>query len=651
MIRRIALIIGFIATSAASQTPDRALSQAFDAMKSKDWSLAVTLGAKDGDLGRDIILWHFLRSGRGPYEATIDFLNRNPDWPGLPYLMRRSEKNFAQAPSNAVLAFFDENLPQTAQGSLIYARALEQSNQANKAKLILQNAWLNFSMDTETFDAIVSEFGSYVTPLSKERLEMVLWKDWDRDTERMLPLVGADLQALAKARIAVRHKSDAADTLLDAVPDALKTHPLIVHARYEFRTRAWRLDEAAEMIIPASQSAVSLGNPEAWATSRKHLARNLLRDGKAGRAYQIAANHFLSEGDDYAELEWLAGYMALTRLNKASDAVQHFERFLFAVDTPISLGRGYYWLGRAYKANGQTDKAQQAFELGADHQTSFYGLLAAEEIGAAIDPSFADRSELPDWRTASFVESSVFRSAILLFAAEQHSLAERFMTHLAETLTDTEILQLADFLEEANKPHVLVMVGKRAASQGRTFARPYFALHPMIDIKWPVKPELSLAISRRESEFDPRVVSPVGAKGLMQLMPKTAEEMAGDLGVPYLEDRLTEDWEYNAALGTTYLAELGTRFNGNPVLMSVAYNAGPSRAEKWSTLYGDPRSSDVDILDWIELIPFEETRNYVMRVTESLPVYRARLGQTALPIPFSQELRGSGLLPLSPQGE
>lgn len=649
MIRKIALLIGLFATSAWGQSNERALSSAFDAMKSKDWSLAVTLGASDGALGKDIILWHFLRSGEGPYEVTIDFLKRNPDWPGLPYLIKRSEKTFATAPIKATVAFFDEHLPQTAQGALIYARALNASQQSSKANLIAQNAWLSFSMNQETFDGFIADFGAALKDLHQNRLSMVLWKDWDADTKMIAPRVSQEFQALATARMALRNKQeDGLNALINAVPPKLQTHPLLVHARYEWRTRAWRLDDAAELIIPASTSPVSLGNPDAWSGTRSNLARDLLREGKVSAAYEIASNHHLNRGDDYAELEWLAGFMALKKLNKPVLAQSHFERFLKGVDTPISLGRGFYWLGKAYQAQGETAKATQAFVNGAEHQTSFYGLLAAEEIGAPIDPAFSDRSELPDWRGAEFTKSSVFKAAILLFAADQPALGERFLTHLAETLTDNEILQMADFLEEFEKPHVLVMLGKRAASQGRNIPRPYFALHPLTSVKWPVKTELALAISRRESEFDPMVVSPVGAKGLMQLMPKTAEEMAGDLGVPFDEPRLTQDWQYNAALGTTYLAELGARFQGNPVLISIAYNAGPSRADKWSELYGDPRSPNVDLIEWIEMIPFQETRNYVMRVTESLPVYRARLGQTALPVPFSKELRGSGLLPLSP---
>ena len=221
-------------------------------------------------------------------------------------------------------------------------------------------------------------------------------------------------------------------------------------------------------------------------------------------------------------------------------------------------------------------------------------------------------------------------------------LAERFINHLAETLEDHEILQMTDFLEEFQKSHVLVTLGKRKASQGKSFPRPYFPTHPIINEGYSTPNQLSLAIARRESEFDPNLTSPVGALGLMQIMPRTAQEMAKKIGVPYDKKRMLSDWKYNALLGTTYLTELSERFNANPILVSIAYNAGPTRAENWSAILGDPRNTEVDIIDWIEMIPFAETRNYVMRTTESIPIYRARLGLDPLPVPFSDFLRGSG---------
>ena len=651
MLRVLITILSLNATLAVAQDGLQPLANAFVHMKTENWTEAERVAIKDGQAALDVVLWTKLRAGDGTPREVLDFLSRNKDWPGLPYLRKRSEPVFETAETAQILAFFGDSLPQTAQGALIYARALTRNGQTSKAELMIQNAWVDFSMDQKTQDVFVSQFGGVIKPLHETRLINLLWRDDHAGARAMVPLVSADLTALVQARIALRKKEGDVNALIDAVPAKLRDHPVLAHARFEWRMTSDFRESGISFLRERSKSAVLLGKPQAWVTYRERIIRDMLYDGQGKQAYEFAKNHHLTDGDDFAVLEWLAGYIALKYRNDAKAAIGHFDRFLKAVETPISLGRGYYWMGRAYDTLGQKDQAKAAYIKGAEHQTSYYGILAAEQAGIGFGPEFFEWSELPDWRTASFVNTSVFKAAILLLSADQLSLGERFLTHLAETMDDQEILQLTDFLEEAQRSHVLVMVGKRAANYGRNFPRPYFALHAMIGMPSRVPIELSLSIARRESEFDQSVVSPVGALGLMQVMPKTGAEMAGDIGIAFDQSRMTTDWRYNVELGNTYLTELGERFGGNPVLMSLAYNAGPSRAERWMERLGDPRKSGVDIIDWVEMIPFDETRNYVMRVTESLPIYRARLGKDPLPEPFSKMLQGSSLLPFPPQGE
>lgn len=651
MLRVLITILSLSATLAVAQDGPRPLANAFVHMKTENWTEAERVAIKDGQAALDVVLWTKLRAGDGTPREVLDFLSRNKDWPGLPYLRKRSEPVFETAETAQILAFFGDSLPQTAQGALIYARALTRNGQTSKAELMIQNAWVDFSMDQKTQDVFVSQFGGVIKPLHETRLINLLWRDDHAGARAMVPLVSADLAALLQARIALRKKEGDVNALIDAVPAKLRDHPVLAHARFEWRMTSDFRESGISFLRERSKSAVLLGKPQAWVTYRERIIRDMLYDGQGKQAYEFAKNHHLTDGDDFAVLEWLAGYIALKYRDDAKAAIGHFDRFLKAVETPISLGRGYYWMGRAYDTLGQKDQAKAAYIKGAEHQTSYYGILAAEQAGIGFGPEFFEWSELPDWRAASFVNTSVFKAAILLLSADQLSLGERFLTHLAETMDDQEILQLTDFLEEAQRSHVLVMVGKRAANYGRNFPRPYFALHAMIGMPSRVPIELSLSIARRESEFDQSVVSPVGALGLMQVMPKTGAEMAGDIGIAFDQSRMTTDWRYNVELGNTYLTELGERFGGNPVLMSLAYNAGPSRAERWMERLGDPRKSGVDIIDWVEMIPFDETRNYVMRVTESLPIYRARLGKDPLPEPFSKMLQGSSLLPFPPQGE
>ncbi|MEC7668464.1 MAG: lytic transglycosylase domain-containing protein, partial [Pseudomonadota bacterium] len=349
--------------------------------------------------------------------------------------------------------------------------------------------------------------------------------------------------------------------------------------RFAWRLAKRRTADAVELLLERSTSAESLKEPWAWGNPRRDLTREAMRDGRHQEAYKIASTHFLTEGSDFAELEWLSGYIALRFLKEPKKAVEHFRNQLLAVDTPISLGRAGYWIGRAEEAAGNVQAAQQAYEFGGAYQTSFYGLLAAEKAGMDVDPRLAGNEEFPDWKDAEWLKSSVYQAAVLLLASDELDLGERFLTHLAESLDRTQIGQMGRMLADFERPHVQVMLGKRAAQVGMEMHASYYALHPLIDRNFPIPTEMVLAIARRESEFDPKVISHAGARGLMQLMPRTAEAVSGWLGKDYELSRLTSDPEYNAELGSAYLAKLAEDFNGNVVMMSAGYNAGPSRPE------------------------------------------------------------------------
>ena len=367
----------------------------------------------------------------------------------------------------------------------------------------------------------------------------------------------------------------------------------------------------------------------------------------------MASKHFLTEGSHFADLEWLAGYIALRFLDKPNDAYQHFLNHDNAVQSPISMGRAGYWQGRALEAMGDPEGASVAYAEGAKYQTSFYGLLAAEKASLPFDPKLSGARPAQDWRSSPLVSAPLFEAGMLLQASGEVTIAERFWTHLTEQLMPEDIALLGQAAIDMDQPHLAVMIGKRAAQRGLEVAAPYYPLHTLIEMDLPMAPEMTLAIARRESEFDPVVQSGVGARGLMQVMPATARDVAQDLGLLELHttDRLTADPDYNARLGAKYLSQMAGRFGGNVVMVSAAYNAGPSRPPRWMEEYGDPRTGDIDIVDWIEMVPFRETQNYIMRVTESLPIYRARLGKDPLPIPFSQELIGSTLKAFAPKGE
>lgn len=630
----------------------QALARALAAMQRGDWNAALELAGARGSVSRDIIVWHWLRGGYGSAGDVEVFLARRPDWPGLDWLRRKSEIAFAEEPPERILAFYDGQLPQTPEGVLQRAGALLAQGKTGDAHAELVLAWHTMPMGEGLQRIFLERHGDLLAPYHAARLSRMIWDGHLVSARQMLGLVDEGARALARARIALLDLEPGVDGLIARVPEALRDDPGLAHARFVWRDRKGRDDDAIALLLERSASPETLGLPDKWAGRRRNLARQEMRRGYPERAYQIAAFHHTTPeaGYDYADLEWIAGYVALTKLNDPATAARHFERFDAAVETPISKGRAGYWLGRAYAAMGDADRAYDAFAMGAEHQSSFYGLLAAEQIGRPFDPDLANPAPPPPWREAGFMRSSVLEAGLLLLQAGDLNLAERFLTHLVESLDPVAARQLGAMVLEMGQPHLAVMIAKRAAQDGVVIPEAYYPLHPLAEADLPMAREMTLAIARRESEFDPGVISGAGARGLMQVMPATAKLVADRLGIlsGHSTDRLLTDWAYNARLGAHYLAGLAGDFNGNVVMMAAGYNAGPGRPIRWMEEYGDPRAGLIDIIDWIEHIPFDETRNYVMRVTESLPVYRARLGLPPLPIPFSHELAGSTLAMFAP---
>nr|WP_245824672.1 lytic transglycosylase domain-containing protein [Pseudoruegeria aquimaris] len=633
-----------MAPAAGAQQPSEAriLSNAFDAMRQGDWEEATRRARAGPEVVEDLVEWHRLRSGRGEMGDYLAFLQNNADWPGLPLLRERGEDSIPRgADPRRVLAFFEGAEPRTGVGALRLAEAHAALGQKGEAEAVLVLAWRTLDLTREEREAFQQRHGRLIAPHDEARLDMLLWRGERVQAEAMLPFVSEGWKALAAARIGLRQQVPGVDALIEKVPSSLADDPGLAYERFNWRARKGRNEDAIALLLERSTSAQALGEPGRWAGWRRALARSEMRAGRAQTAYRIASRHFLTEGSAYADLEWLSGYLALRYLDDPRLALEHFSRFRAAVSSPISLGRAGYWQGRALEAMGNAEGAREAYAFGATYQSSFYGQLAAEAAGLPMDPALVGAEVFPDWREAAFMDSEVLHAALILHKAGELSLARRFLVHLAETQDRTGLGQLGDLAFALNEPHIALMIAKQAASRGLVIDKAYYPLHELVDGPIPVPPELALAIARRESEFNPEVVSPVGARGLMQLMPGTAQDMAREVGVSYSPGRLLSDWAYNAKLGTAYLKELIDEFGENYILVSVAYNAGPSRARRWIEERGDPRSAGVDIVDWIEHIPFTETRNYVMRVTEALPIYRARMsGQVGRPR-LAEELNGS----------
>lgn len=629
---------GFASAQVVSEAAVEALRLAGD----EEWNAAKSQANSRAaeTVAPDLVEWLRLRSGDGEFEDYQRFVRARPDWPGLDRLRARGEEAIpVNADPGEVLQWFGDLRPQTGEGALRLAQALSARGLEKLAQDVVETAWVDLRLSEDGHAALVERYAAVIEPYHADRVDALLWRWRTEEAGWMLELLSDDQRALAEARIAYIRKQDDLADKLDAVPSDLVNHPGLVYDHYNWLADKGRRAEAVAIALARSESVETLGQPFRWSGWRRSLARWEMRQGRHSRAYELASKHFLTDGSSFADLEWLSGYLSLRYLDAPSRALAHFQNARTAVDSPISVARNEYWIGRALDDLGDP-AATAAYRRAAVHQTAFYGLIASEKLSLPLNAALTGRADADDWQDSELLENELVQAALILIKAGERGSAVTFMVELGKSLPRDDLARLGALLENESESFFEVLLGKTAVTQGILVPSIYFPIHDLAEMDLPVDPALSLSIARRESEFNAGVGSPVGALGLMQLMPATAEEVAGFLDLPYSRNRLTADWQYNAQLGAKYLAILEEKFGYSPVQIAAGYNAGPSRPEMWMDERGDPRLGEVDVIDWIEHIPFRETRNYVMRVTESIPIYEARLTGAVGPVQFFELLTG-----------
>ncbi|MFB2530623.1 transglycosylase SLT domain-containing protein [Paracoccus sp. p3-h83] len=605
----------------------------------RDWGAAAQAAARSGPVAQAVADWMRLRSGGAPLADYRAWLDAHPDWPDQDRIRARAEAAAIAAPPPQALGWFAENPPATVDGSLARIDALALTGQDARAAVALGQLWRTTSLTAEQEAALRARFGAHLAPHHRARLEIALTAGrWDQ-AERLLVDVNPVQADLARARIALQARREGVDGLIRALPEGLRDHAGLTRDRFQWRLRTGQLDGARALLDTIAPAA--MGDPGDWSAGRLRLAREALAQADWAGLRQLAAGHGLTSGGDFADLEWLAGYGAL-KAGEPYDAIDHFAALRTGVSTPISLSRAAYWEGRAYEQAGDLAGAHLAYAHAvAVGGSAYYGQLAAERAGLPMPEDLTGLQPLPDWRGAPALrDQPMWQAAVWLWTVGEADLSRRFLLQLARTLPEAEVPRVARFALELNQPNLALMIGKAAALRGIVIPA---ALYPTSGIEadpLPVAPDLTLAIARRESEFNPVVTSQAGALGLMQVMPDTGRAMATELAIPFDQGKMT-DPDYNALLGTAYLAHLQDQFGASVAMVAAGYNAGPGRPRRWATANGDPRDPAVDVVDWVEAIPFAETRNYVMRVAEAIPLYRARLAGGPVPWGIEAALRGS----------
>lgn len=642
----LALGLGLAAPAEAEDAAH--LSRALAAAGMRDWVGAAAEARASGPIAGDLIAWQRLRAGQGSWPEYRDFAARNADWPGMALFYKRGDAVLrAGLPPAEVVAWFGTRRADTLNGAMALIPALQATDPA-AAKAEIARFWTEVALNKAEADIFLAAYGAELAGLHDARLMRLLDLGEWQAAQVTLPLASGPAQALGKARLALQSAQPGVDALILALPEAQRNDAGLALDRFRWRVWAKMPELARDLMLERSTGVEALRDPVAWAPKRADYARLALRQGDWSLAERLAAGHFLPPGSDaFSDLEWLAGYAAL-RGGAPDRALRHFHELERAVASPISLSRAHYWQGRALAAAGDAAGADAAFGRAAAYQSAWYGQLAAERLGLPMQPALAvaGRSEatLPDWRGAALRGNRVWQAGTWLLAAGEPDQGARFLLHLAETAPPEDIGRMARMMLEMRLPWHALRLAKAAAAKGAVYPAAYFPLTGLEGDDLGLPPELVMAIARRESEFNHTVSSHAGALGLMQVMPDTARAMARKLGEPFDQARLTRDAAYNARLGAAYLDGLRQRFGPSVALVAAGYNAGPGRSARWLQDFGDLRG-EVDPVDWVEMIPFDETRNYVMRVAEALPVYRARIKGAPVPLVPSWDLTGGGMKP------
>ncbi len=607
--------------------PDElAYRAAFGAARARDWAAVDQLAAQASErLPAKILRWLAYLRGSDPNFAEITtFADQNPGWPLTGTLRQRAEGVSDSLPDAVVEPYFRSHRPQTMKGKLRLASLLIAAGSGEAADSLLRELWIGSDLSPEDEGLVLDRFGGRLRPEDHAlRLDRLLWSGQLAPARRQLPRVSTDARYLGEARIALQSQQAGAEPLVAALPDAFRGNPGMLFDRARWLRRTGRLDEALSALRAPPQP---LDHGSAWWAERDLLAQRLLDNERPDAAYDLYAWRGLGEaGSELADADFAAGWVALTRLKDPGKAYGRFVQLYGEVKTPISLARGAYWAGRAAEAQGRADDARQWFAKAADQQLTYYGQLAAARNGLRQRPSIGPDPLPSPPEAARFNERELVRAARMLAQIGEIDLAKPFLNQLnagANTLGDWQLV--AGLAGAIGHKDVALAAARRAGTQGALLMEAAYPIVPL-DPKGPAERALALAMIRQESAFDPAVISRSDARGLMQLLPSTARDVAKSLTLPFAAERLTQDPAYNVTLGRAYLGQLLDSFGGSYVLAIAAYNAGPGRVRQWIAAFGDPRNGTLDPVDWIETMPFKETRNYVQRVLENLQLYRLRL--------------------------
>ena len=631
-VRRAPPAAAVAATATTSQADAEALHNVIELVRKHQPADATQVEAAISDpVARKLAEWIILRSddNGASVERYRAFIAANPSWPSQTFLRRRLEAALwdDHRDDATVLAWFENESPRSAKGKFSLAHALIARGDRANAERLVRDAWRNDAMSEETENAALEQFGALLTPGDqKARMDLLLYGSEHEAALRAAKRLGSSEVALAKARIAAYRKASSARALLEAVPRELHGDPGYIFSKIQLLRREEKYAEAAQLMLSAPRDPARLYNVDEWWIERRLLSRKMLDVGENRTAYLIARDAALPARDIYkTEQEFTAGWIALRFLRDPATAAQHFARIGVGSVNPTTLARAGYWQGRSAEAAGRIEQARAAYSAAALQSTSYYGQLARAKLGL---PQI-ELNGAPSARGRGIERLEIVRAVQLLYALDEREIAVPIFADMGDNGDPDALVGLGELASRNGDARGMLLLGKAALNRGLPFdfyAYPVNGIPPFKSIGPDIEQSVVFAIARQESAFNPAVVSPAQAYGLMQVTPDAGRYVCKKYGVGFDLGRMKTDPVYNAALGAAELGGLLEDYRGSYVMAFAAYNAGRGSVKKWIERYGDPRDPKVDAVDWVELIPFSETRNYVQRIMENLQVYRARFG-------------------------
>jgi len=608
----------------------------FNAIKKDKWKTALNLSKKSRDktLYNLINYLYLIRSSNAAsFYDYLAFMNSNPNFPRINRLRYLAEHkiNIKSNTPASILKWFDGKEPLSDFGKIKLGEIYIAQGDYEKGSKLIKEGWIKAKLTKSDLRYLRKKYKKIITV--SDNIKRVDWHAWEGkhwDVQRMLRYLPKEETTLYRARQLLMSRSYGVDNAISKVSSKYKNDIGLKYDRLKWRRRRGRVDSSLEILFTLPKDTNKLIRPDKWWKERAILSRSLIYKKKYAKAYKVSSNHSMIEGPDYAAAEWLSGWIALTFLDDPNLALNHFKNFYNNVGYPISLSRGAYWIGKTYKKIKNKQKSEEWFKEASKYLTTYYGQLAFFEIYPEKVFTLEDQQEISEKFKKEFNKNPINKIVLLLHELDKSKYSKDFIKHLAllNIKEGSEILA-GELAIKIGRYDFAIQVAKKASYEKRFFNDlnyPVINTEKVVNQKKMPKPELVLAVIRQESEFDQKAHSHAGARGLMQLMTFTAKLVAKQAKLPYSKSKLKSDPYYNIKLGSYYLAGLLEDYEGSYPFALAAYNAGPKRVRYWKKINGNPQKGEIDYINWVELIKFKETRNYVQRVLENINVYKYILG-------------------------